>query len=594
MSERVDPNPATAESTEMIPVAPWVPTWAKTLTELYYSRTTSTFVLSGNVFDLLCIQDAPPRRYGALTDFLASQLFGRWDLVLQYDLSRGLVCLAGPNATRLSQMVTTAHKRIGDFAALGKDPNAIFFALDRFFLKNIMAKPADRLDVALLLPHAATLLPRDERFVSGGASNLVTLLHWATSPYFKGVNHAVVLIESRGADLSERLVTNPHVAALTVDLPGESARTAYVAELFSDPAKQQSSEFSAEQIGVLSAGMALSDLQVLIQSSLHTGRKLDRTQFSVLKKRLIERQAGGLLEFIEPKWNLETVVGHEAAKQRLLDDAALLHQGALDTVPMGYLVCGPVGTGKSFLAQCAAGSLGVPCVMLKNFRSKYVGETEGNLEKVLSVLRGMGPVVVVVDEADAMVGDRDQGGDSGVSSRVFGMIASQMGDTRYRGRILWMLLTARPDLLPIDIKRQGRAEVHIPLFYPHEEGELRRFFCVLAKKIGAKISEENIPPIPHVGALSGADVESLVAIAHRKSLLAGENHITKPILETVFENFLPSTEGLEKELQVVAALIECTDRAFLPEPMIQKIDELGGRQRLDERLNSLKRMLKGA
>ena len=54
------------------------------------------------------------------------------------------------------------------------------------------------------------------------------------------------------------------------------------------------------------------------------------------------------------------------------------------------------------------------------------------------------------------------------------MIASQMGNTRYRGRIIWMLLTSRPDLLPIDLKRQGRAEVHIPLFYPQDPGEIRR------------------------------------------------------------------------------------------------------------------------
>src|SRR4030095_14737980 len=138
--------------------------------------------------------------------------------------------------------------------------------------------------------------------------------------------------------------------------------------------------------------------------------------------------------------------------------------------PMGYLLCGPVGTGKSFLAQCAAGSIGIPCVVLKNFRSKYVGETEGNLEPVLTVLRSMGPVVVVIDEADAMLGDRtSDSGDSGVSTRIFWMIAAQMGDTRYGGRILWMLLTARPDLLPIDLKRQGRAEVHVPLFYPTED-----------------------------------------------------------------------------------------------------------------------------
>jgi SpoVK/Ycf46/Vps4 family AAA+-type ATPase len=200
-----------------------------------------------------------------------------------------------------------------------------------------------------------------------------------------------------------------------------------------------------------------------------------------LKKLLIERQCHGLLEFIEPKWTLDTVVGHQAAKERLREDAALLKRGSLDSMPMGYLVCGPVGTGKSFLAQCVSGEIGAPCVMLKNFRSKYVGETEGNLERVLSVLRAMGPVVVIVDEADVALGGREQDGDSGTSSRVFGMIASQMGDTRYRGRIIWMLLTARPDLLPIDLKRQGRAEVHIPLFYPTDESEIRQMFTILAR-----------------------------------------------------------------------------------------------------------------
>jgi len=46
-----------------------------------------------------------------------------------------------------------------------------------------------------------------------------------------------------------------------------------------------------------------------------------------LKKELIERQCQGLLEFIAPKWNLDTVVGHEPVKQRLREDAALLKRG---------------------------------------------------------------------------------------------------------------------------------------------------------------------------------------------------------------------------------------------------------------------------
>ena len=168
-------------------------------------------------------------------------------------------------------------------------------------------------------------------------------------------------------------------------------------------------------------------------------------------------------------------------------------KGRLDAAPMGYLICGPVGTGKTYLAECFAGSVGIPCVKLRNFRSKYVGETEGNLEQILNVLRAMGPVVVVIDEADAALGNREGGGDSGTSSRVFSMIASQMGDTRYRGKLLWMLLTSRPDLLPIDLKRQGRAEVHLPLFSPSDDDEVEFMIKVMVRKNKSTLAEGAVP-----------------------------------------------------------------------------------------------------
>src|SRR5439155_17287256 len=221
------------------------------------------------------------------------------------------------------------------------------------------------------------------------------------------------------------------------------------------------------------------------------------------------------------------------------------------------------------------GEIGVPSVILRNFRSKYVGETEGNLERVLSVLRAMGPVVVVVDEADAALGNREQDGDSGTSSRVFGMIAAQMGDTRYRGQILWMLLTARPDLLPIDLKRQGRAEVHIPLFYPTDESEIRRMFVILAGKLGTKLAPEDVPPIPQRGHLSGADIEGMVGRAWRASLLAGADHITRDTLWAVVAGFIPSTQGLERDLQETAAILECTVKQFLPPAILEKMTEDG-------------------
>ena len=569
------------------------------MAELYFSRTASVFVLHGNTYDLvpLADMDADERAtFGGISDFLAEQLFGKWDLVLHYDLGRGLRVFAGRSEKRLKDMVALATKRIGDLSTVKNDPAIVFGLLDLFVRENIMAATEKQLSVAVIVSHASYLFPAGEpgRLSFSASGMAVTLLNWATSPHVKSMETAFVLIDERRSDMTDRVTGNPYVATVEVPMPGEPERLAFIRDAVAvRPAEvwKAASDYAPEQLATLSAGMSLNDLGVMIKTAVDGGQRLDAKLFKDTKKRLLERQCQGLLEFIEPKWKLDTVIGHEAAKQRLRDDAALIARGELDSVPMGYLICGPVGTGKSFMAVCAAGEIGIPCVMLKNFRSKYVGETEGNLERVLAMLRAMGPVMVVIDEADAALGDRESDGDAGTSSRVFGMIATQMGDTRYRGKILWMLLTARPDLLPIDIKRQGRAEVHIPLFYPYEESELKQMFVMLAKKLGTSLAADDVPPIPQKGQLSGADIEGIVGRAMRKSLLAGKKEISKEALAEVIAQFLPSTQGLEKELQETAAIIECTDREFLPPPIVRQMEKMGGRGALQERLTALKQLV---
>jgi AAA+ superfamily predicted ATPase len=576
----------------------WFPGWARRLSELYFSGSSSMFVLHGTTFDLIPCRDAGALRYAALAEFLAEQLFGRWELILHYDLARGLRVFAGRDEARLRQMVEVASRRVGDLPALGRDPTTALATLDRFVRANVMAEPEDRLRTAVIIDHASYVAPSGAPQQMGltASTHLVTLLNWAASPHVRRLNMAFLLCDEKLASISERLTSNPHVATLEIPLPDEAERRQFIESGSGEagaPALDTYSDFAAPELARLTAGVSLTDLNVLLRATREGGRRLDAAVFRDVKKNLLERQAQGFLEFIEPKFGLDMVIGHEGAKNRLRDDAALLRKGALHTVPMGYLICGAVGTGKTFLAQCAAADFGIPCVILKNFRSKYVGETEGNLERILSVLRAMGPVVVVVDEADAALGDRDQDGDSGTSGRVFGLIASQMGDTRYRGRILWMLLTCRPDLLPIDLKRQGRAEVHIPLFYPDDDAELRLLFVAMAKKLGTRLEPGDIPDIPQKGQLSGADVEGLVGRAWRKSLLAGRDRVTRESLAEVVSGFLPSIQGLEKELQETVAILECTDTEFLSKELQQRLAGTGGRAALQERATALRRMIDG-
>ena len=596
-----DPAAVSPPSAPLAPASPgvgalptWAPRWADRMVESLASGTATVFVLHGNTNDFVSLGGTPPR-WGQLNAFLAEQMFGRYDLVLQYDLARGLQPFAGSNAKRLQAMIALAAQEKVGRDETGREPAQVFATVDALFRRLIMRPPENRPRVAFIVDQASFIVPAGEpgRLSYAASGLLVTLLNWAQSPHLKALDVAVVLVDERRNDMSERVVGHPHVVSVEIPMPGVEEREAYLRAITAESGNGTTGALAEPaRVAALTAGLSLGNLRALALPALRGGPALDEKRLTAIKKELLEKQCQGLIEFIQPRWDLDTVVGLDAAKGRLREDAKLLATGALDCIPMGYLICGPVGTGKSFLMQCAAGEFGIPCVMLRNFRSKYVGETEGNLERVLTVLRSMGPVLVVVDEADAMLGDRDQENDP-TGSRTFAMIATQMGDTRYRGRILWALLTARPDLLPVDLKRQGRAEVHIPLFYPTDESELKAMAVAMARKLGAKLDPADVPPMKHVGSLSGSDVEGMIGRALRVSRLAGADHVTKESLAEVVSQFLPSTQGLERKMQELAAILECTDRAFLPEWAGKRVAAPDGRAEVQAEFGALRMQLEG-
>ena len=573
----------------------WFPAWATQLADLYFSGTTCLFVLHGNVHDLIrCSDENGANRFVALEEFLASQIFGSWGVVLGYDLGSGLRLMSGSDPSRLQGMVQHVSARIGNPATWPRTPDKALSTLEHLIQHSMLRDDeSQREELAIIFPHAQYLIPTAEISTLAGSAGarLVQMLGWAQNPYIRRMNIAFCLIVDKLSELNERLVANPHVATIEVPLPAEEERRQFVETATRGLADDALGEFTVDSLARLSSGLNLVSLNTVLSRAKAGRGSLDASRFKQLKKAAIERQCHGLVEFVEPKHKLDLVVGHEAAKQRLREDARWIGQGQLDAAPMGYLLCGPVGTGKTFLAECYAGSIGIPCVKLRNFRSKYVGETEGNLEQVLNVLRSLGPILVIIDEADAMLGNRRASGDSGTSGRVFSMIASQMGDTRYRGRIIWMLLTCRPDLLPIDLKRQGRAEVHIPLFYPQKEEELLEMFRVMARKNKVTLTEDAIPSVSLERNLSGADVESVVLAARRAAMTARRAAVDQNDLQQALDSFIPSAQGLEKELQETVAVLECTDLAFLTSAWREQMGQPNGRSLLQERSVAIRQII---
>jgi len=320
------------------------------------------------------------------------------------------------------------------------------------------------------------------------------------------------------------------------------------------------------------------------------GDRLTRDRARDVKKEVIETEGLGLLEYVEPKFDLSMVAGMPAVKDRLRRAARAIARGNPAAVPMGYLVCGPVGSAKTFLVECFAKEIGFPCVKLKNFRSMWVGSTESNLERILKILSALTPVGVVIDEADAALGNRDQQGDSGTQNRVFAQIAAFMGDTRNRGKILWFLITARPDLLPIDLKRQGRAEEHIPLFYPETAAEYDEIYRVMLKKLGLKTSVDSITSVAtedqYLG-LSGSDLEAVLVRAVLEAEAAESSEVKAEHLQKAFSDFIPPANTREREMQILCAVLESTSRELLPE-RYRTLD----RGEVQGRVNEIKRELR--
>jgi SpoVK/Ycf46/Vps4 family AAA+-type ATPase len=270
-----------------------------------------------------------------------------------------------------------------------------------------------------------------------------------------------------------------------------------------------------------------------------------------------------------PGINLDVVATHAAAKKKLRELAWLIKNGKTDVIERGVLVPGRVGVGKSFLIDCFASECGLPVMEMGEFRSKWVGDTERQQMRILLTIRALGPVIVVVDEADAVFGDRESDGDSGVSSRVFAAFAAHIGDSTLRGRELWVAMTSRPDLLSIDMKRQGRFGLCVPLFPAQGPADITDLFTTVARVKKISLTEpilayirENLGTRP----LTGSDVESILIRAKERAVLANrDNDVQQQDLEEAVSSFIDPLDPELLALQELAAVLSCSDRRYLPD-----------------------------
>jgi AAA+ superfamily predicted ATPase len=550
-----------------------LPAWAEEMRDLFKSGSVAQFLLHGNVFDTIATPGIPEPRMLSLSAFLDEVMFEQYEVILHYDRGKGIRATRG--AEDWNDWLRTV---LGDQASSMvqlREPGAAMELIDRYLLRSLNLQSLRGNGhaphkIAVIIEFAEFVIPHGDPLQLGGAfsANVVKVLGWANDPAILRSNIVTVLIAEGLHDLNDLAVENPHAAALNIPLPGEQEMSEYVQMLGGTIMRELSSksEFSLQVLGQRMAGLSRVGAQTILARSLGSGQGITSSWLTRIKKERIEKECQGLLEFLESPFTLDHISGADSVKTWLREDAALMRQGAFFALPMGYLIAGRIGTGKTFLIQCWAGELGIPCVIFKNFRDRWVGATESNLEKIFSILHALGQVVVFVDEADQAAGKREgRDTDGGLSGRVYAMLAKEMSDTRNRGKIIWVFATSRPDLLEVDLKRQGRLDVHIPLFPPETPAEANNLFLAIARKLKVTILETDIPEIPKGLELGGNEIEGILVRALRIQALASPKRPLREVLTEVFHEIRPSAHRLKLQYMDLIAVKECTDARFLPE-----------------------------
>ncbi|KAF8133361.1 P-loop containing nucleoside triphosphate hydrolase protein [Boletus edulis] len=174
--------------------------------------------------------------------------------------------------------------------------------------------------------------------------------------------------------------------------------------------------------------------------------------------------------------------------------------------PRGILLHGPPGTGKTHLARAIAASTSSSVIIINGpeLSSAYHGETEARLREVFRNARAKSPCIVVLDEIDALVPQREDSAGGEVEKRVVATlltIMDGMEDEKTSGteRVVVIGTTNRPNAIDPALRRPGRFDREFEIGVPDAEARLAILEVLLAKT-------------PH--SISQADLRALAGRAH--------------------------------------------------------------------------------
>ena len=214
------------------------------------------------------------------------------------------------------------------------------------------------------------------------------------------------------------------------------------------------------------------------------------------------------------KW--EDVGGLENIKQILKETIEWplkypeLFEKAKTKPPKGILLYGPPGSGKTLLAKAVASQCGVNFISVKGpqLLSKYIGESEKGVREVFKKARQASPCILLFDEIESLVPNRNIEDSSGVSQRVVGQFLSEMDGLEELKGVVVIGTTNRLDLVDPALLRAGRFDFLLELPKPDEKTREEIFkIHTRGKPLAKDVDLKNLAK--ETEGLVGSDIEAI-------------------------------------------------------------------------------------
>lgn len=574
------------------------PEFARKIIDKFESSQSNVFLVYGNTRDIYPVASG---EYVRLVDFLVKDLLNPVKperpsvprIVVIYDPATG-ISFQNPLDRQLV-VREIGEDRLGRWlSAASSDVVSACGVLREFTRLNIMvpvqgeAGRTRRKDFAIIIQYGEAVAPASRgAMLDSDHLKVITLENWFSDSTFVASSDIVFMVSETLTGLSERIVDLPFCAAVRIDRPNEEERGQFIDRLLGQ--EQVSTSVPSTHLAYGSAGLSLLSIKQIFKQASHKGDTVTPELIFNKTKEIIEKELEGHIEFPWLDYGFEKVVGASRLLKKLGELKAFLSGDDPDLMPVGILVPGANGVGKTFIYKAFARECGWVAVILKNIRGPYVGQTEKNWERIRSVLEAMRNVMVMYDEADTEIGGRGPRTHE-VDRRLFGNILRMMSDPHNRGKIVWVIITARPDRLEPDIKRSGRAGEHLPVF-DHEGEEKEAFLRHVMDRAGLDMGQFDETQRSRFLELTRdyypADFDQLVTELKRRRHLEKD---LKPemVLEEV-KDFIPADVARQREYQELLAVLECTSRELLPERYVNL-----SREEVQSRINEIRSGMESA